>query len=52
MAKKSIQALHFKFYMVKKKGFMEPFPRYHFIIIEIVGLAISSAFHVVVFPQQ
>jgi hypothetical protein len=37
MAKKSIQTLHFKLYMVLKRGFMEPFPRYHFIIIEIVG---------------
>jgi hypothetical protein len=52
MAKKSIQTLHFKSYMVFKKGFMEPFPRYDFIVIEIIGLAISSAFHVVVFPQQ
>jgi hypothetical protein len=46
MAKK----LHFTFYMVLKRGFMDPFQD-PFIIMEIVGLTISNAFHVV-FPQQ
>ncbi len=44
MTKKSIQTLHFKFYMVFKRGFTEPFPRYHFIVIEIVGLIPCCSF--------
>ncbi len=34
---KSFQIFHFKLYVVLKRGFMEAFSRYHFLVIKIIG---------------
>jgi hypothetical protein len=50
---KFVQTLHFKLYVMFKKGFMNLILGYHLLIIGIVSKStISSVVHVAVFPVQ